>query len=278
MNNIQQTPVQRSLRHGWEILSNAQLKIIGITLMVMDHLHQMLAAQGVPSWFNWFGRPVAPLFLFLCAEGFAHTRSRSRYMLRLLIGSAFMSVASFLFSHYLPVQDVVLMNNIFSALFISVWYMWMIDCVRNGIAEKKGASIAAAVAGMLLPFIIGAGLLVIMATDALAEPIRRSAALALTIIPNPVSVEGGVILILLAVLFYVFRRFRIAQIGVLLAISALSFVLSKDAQWVMAAAAVPIALYNRRRGGSGGKYFFYMFYPAHIYVLYVLAWALEKLR
>ncbi|MDR0556616.1 MAG: conjugal transfer protein TraX [Treponema sp.] len=275
MDNTKQTRVQQPLSHRWEALSNTNLKIIGITLMVMDHLHQMLGAQGVPAWFNWFGRPVVPIFLFLCAEGFAHTSNRPRYMLRLLAGSAFMSAASFLFSRYLPVQDVVLMNNIFSALFMSTWYMWMIDSVRKSAAEKKAASVAAAVAGMLLPFAISVGLIALMANA--AAPISRISALLFTIIPNPIGVEGGVMVMPLAVLFYVFRRFRLAQIGVLLAVSALSFVISKNAQWIMAAAAIPIALYNRRRGGGGGKRFFYIFYPAHIYLLYVLAWALETL-
>jgi hypothetical protein len=33
-------------------------------------------------------------------------------------------------------------------------------------------------------------------------------------------------------------------------------------------------LYNGKRG-SGSKYFFYIFYPAHIYLLYLIAWLIR---
>jgi hypothetical protein len=47
--------------------------------------------------------------------------------------------------------------------------------------------------------------------------------------------------------------------------------LSGGAQWLMVFALIPIVLYNGRRG-KGSKYFFYIFYPAHIYALYIIAW------
>jgi hypothetical protein len=40
---------------------------------------------------------------------------------------------------------------------------------------------------------------------------------------------------------------------------------------MMLFAAIPILMYNGKRG-KGSKYFFYVFYPAHIYILYAVAW------
>jgi hypothetical protein len=48
--------------------------------------------------------------------------------------------------------------------------------------------------------------------------------------------------------------------------------------WATVFAAVPILLYNGKRGGGSprfNKWFFYIFYPAHIYALYILAWFLQ---
>jgi hypothetical protein len=43
----------------------------------------------------------------------------------------------------------------------------------------------------------------------------------------------------------------------------------------MVFAALPILLYNGLRG-RGDKYFFYAFYPGHIYLLYLIAWFLQS--
>jgi hypothetical protein len=44
---------------------------------------------------------------------------------------------------------------------------------------------------------------------------------------------------------------------------------------MMLFAAIPMLMYNGERG-KGGKYFFYVFYPGHIYILYAAAWLLIR--
>jgi riboflavin transporter FmnP len=100
-------------------LTGGAIKCIGLGLMVMDHLHQMFMAQGAPDWLGWFGRPVAAMFLFLCAEAFYHTRSKKRYMLQLLAGFIFMTALNMILSRLMPLETVVLTNNIFGTLFMA---------------------------------------------------------------------------------------------------------------------------------------------------------------
>lgn len=77
----------------------------------------------------------------------------------------------------------------------------------------------------------------------------------------------------LGVAFYALRRHRAAQIAVLLGLSAVVTALGNPTQGWMALAALPIAAYSGARGRAC-KGFFYLYYPAHIVALYLLACAL----
>jgi hypothetical protein len=263
----QETKILQFRRNSWQFLSGNCIKTLALVLMVFDHLHQIFISQGMPYWFHWLGRPVAILFLFFCAEGFYYTRSKSRYLARLLIGFLFMSAANTLLSRFLVLDGVMLINNIFGTLFMAAFYMAMIDLFRRGLRAGQWKLILPAMAGILLPLLAGMALLAALSSG------NRTAALILIFIPNPVSVEGGFPLILGGILFYLLRRWRLAQAALVLVLAVLAWftVGQEDPQWLMAFAVIPILLYNGKRG-RGGKYFFYLFYPAHIYIFYLIAW------
>ncbi len=90
------------------------------------------------------------------------------------------------------------------------------------------------------------------------------------IVKNILTVEGGCLFVLLGLLFYIFRKSRVLQILVLVAMSAYIFIAGDKIQSIMIFAAVPIALYNGERG-KGIKNFFYIYYPLHIGILYVIS-------
>jgi hypothetical protein len=243
--------------------------------MTMDHLHQMFIDQGAPDWLHWFGRPVATLFLFLCAEGFYYTRSKKRYLLRFLGGFLFMAVMNQVLTVFMFMESVALINNIFGTLFMAVYYMWMIDRIRGGIKEKRPARILSALGGLLLPLIVSCAML-------LALRARNLIAIRIFLfVPTPLSVEGGAVLVFIGVALYLLRSSRLSQMILILAAGLLTWYSSRnspgDVQWLMACAVIPLLFYNgkRGRGGIGGKYFFYVFYPAHIYLLYCAAWFLR---
>ncbi|MDR2356300.1 MAG: conjugal transfer protein TraX, partial [Clostridiales Family XIII bacterium] len=241
-------------------LTGGGLKFMGVILMVFDHLHQMFFMFGVPDWFTWIGRLVAPLFLFMCAEGFHYTRSRKRYMLLLFAGFEFMNLASHALRTALPNEEVMLINNIFGTMFLSAFYMWMVDMLRTGIREKKPAKLALAVGLTLLSLLIGFGGLALLSAPAFfASPYAGRLFLLINMIPNVFLTEGGWALVLLAVLFYICREKRLLQVLALVAIGLLTLT-GGGVQWMMIFAAIPILLYNGARG-KGNKYFFYIFYP-----------------
>jgi hypothetical protein len=262
-------------RYPWQTLSGTAIKTIGIILMVLDHVHQMFIAQGVPDWLGWAGRPVSAMFLFLCAEGFFYTRNRKRYMLQLLAGFLFMSAMNRILSVVMPMEHIALINNIFGTLFLAAWYMGMIDRVIAGFREKSPVKILSAIGGLVLPLVVSLAAILALQSE------NPTVALILLFIPNPLLAEGGFVLVFMGVAFYLLRKYRVAQAALVLVISALTWYSSKDFvpadfQWLMVFAVIPIILYNGTRGKAqkDGKYFFYVFYPAHIYLLYCAAWFL----
>jgi hypothetical protein len=278
MNNFTEKPTINGPGEGrGAFLSGGTIKFIAITLMVMDHLHQIFINQGAPDWLYWFGRPVAAMFLFLSAEGFFYTRSKSRYILRFLGAFMLMNLGNRLLTKFLPVENVVLINNVFGTLCVSAFYMLMTDLFRSGLREKKPRRTLLAVGGFLLPIVTGLVIMVLISREA---PLTTAGLALFFLIPTPFTAEGGFVLVLLGPAFYLLRKYRWAQALVPAAAGLLSLATSRgetgipDPQWLMALAALPILLYNGRRG-RGAKYFFYAFYPGHIYLFYLIAWFLQ---
>jgi hypothetical protein len=210
------------LTHGRSRMNGTRLKLIGIILMVCDHIHQMfinftMPARFNPMWLSMLGRPVLPLFLFMLSEGMHHTRSRKKYLLLLFGASIFMHIAMYLLQERIYVEGIALMNNVFKTLFITGLYIVFYDMLRDGIREKSTKKILSAVGRMLVPILasfVVLGLLVV--------PIPLIAFVAM-MIPTLLLVEGGFVAVIMGLLFYIFRKWRWAQVAVLAVISLLSF-------------------------------------------------------
>lgn len=272
MQHIHRAPAQPGPR-SWQCLSATALKLIAALLMLADHIHQMFVSSGAPLWLSMAGRPVFPLFLFAAAEGFAHTRSRKNYLRRLLFASWGMSAMTFALQRIIPNEGVVLMNNAFSTFFVAGLYMLFWDRLAQGVRERSAKRILLALAGFLIPVLCALPIYLIALLSFRPEipgSVIRLLAAASLLLPNLLTVEGGAAMVLLGLAFYVLRRRRVWQIAALLLLSVLTYAAGGGYQWLMALAALPIALYNGRRG-RGMKHFFYVFYPAHIAVLYVLS-------
>lgn len=245
-------------------LTTFDLKIMGIILMVIDHVHEMFSPMGAPAWLNWFGRPVATIFFFTSVIGFSHTRNKEKYLLRLYIGFVLMNIGNAIVSHFFQYGSIGLMNNIFGDLFVGAVMMYGIDKIKEGRLNKAGSKIALGIGLILLP-ILASGILIPMMSGVGAMPwIARIT----YFLPTLMTTENNVMVFLIPIM-YLLKDHRIGQC-VAIAITALLFFILGANQWMMIFAIIPILLYNGQKG-RGMKYFFYIFYPAHIWILYIVA-------
>lgn len=267
-------------------LSASGLKWIALGLMVLDHVHYFFAYTGqVPEWFSMAGRLSAPLFLFCLVEGFSHTRDRRKYFIKVYGIHLLMSGLLFLMMcGILPIRPdgFYPMNGMMTAFAI----LMVVFQGMDWLAEKRwGPGLAAVVLPLAWPVL--AGTLMGM-VPALQMPLS---VLGYTLLPmwnsNP---DAGIGTILIGILLYGFRKNRRVQAGVFAGFTVLYYFLypllvfsrlpdfhwtqmfTAYYEWYGALAAVLMLCYNGERG-RGPKRFFYVFYPAHIYILYVLSWA-----
>lgn len=277
-------------------LSGTTLKLMALALMLLDHIHYFFAFTGaVPLWFSQAGRLAAPLFLFCTVEGFAHTHDRRRYFLRIWAISAGMGLLLFLMMYagvavrpdgFYPL-NAVFMNFV---ILIPVW---------QGIDWLGEKRLARGLAAVVLPLVWPVAFLLLYAA-ANATPAAWLldsilAALAYTVLPawNLIT-DGGGFYILTGIALYLLRGRRNLQVTAFVLLTLVFYFLFPYVQlasqpdfspslmftlayeWMGVLAAIPMLLYNGQRG-AGLKRLFYIFYPAHVYGLYALSWAVLAL-
>ena len=250
-------------------LTTFDLKIIGIVLMVIDHFHQTFVPFGAPTWLDWFGRPVATIFFFTAVVGFSHTHSKKSYMLRLYISMVVMAVLMSLTQQLINFDQVQLINNIFRDLFIGTIFMAAVDQFEKVPDGHAGKHITLGIFLFLLPFLLSLVMLPLLTTGGSISFGQRLAMQALLAINPAILLAENGLMVLLIPIMYIFRKVRWAQLVSILVVAAI-YGFFGSTQWMMLFAIIPIALYNGAKG-YGMKYFFYIFYPAHIIFLYALA-------
>ncbi|WRS26428.1 TraX family protein [Oscillospiraceae bacterium MB08-C2-2] len=213
------------------------LKLFMAALMLMDHLYVFL--PGFPVWFEAVSRLVAPCFCFLMTEGLVYTRSRKKYLLRLYTIGLIMLAMDFVFT---AVFGTTPGNSIIMALAVSGSLICAID-----------QAIAAETPGEKTRFFL----------------------LAITLLAFSMVWEGFLVIPMMSLIFYYLRGRKRLMCAVFAAASLifLAFFDFGKFQWLMIFSVIPIWFYNGQRGPSGlfAKWFFYVFYPAHIWILFILS-------
>ena len=269
---MQYTAVPLERRNG---LDGFQLKLIALVIMTIDHIYYFgCSLTDMPEIMTLIGRIAAPIFVFFVTEGFVHTHSRGKYLLRLYIGGVLMQIGNLFVNICFPMQNgVIVLNGIFTTMAVIVIYLWWIENMRKAWREhRRGCAVLYALA-------MAALLLSIVPVQMLLPVSPLAVQLATIFVPSPVWCEGSVLIVLIGIGFYYCRNSKraiaIFYTAFLCAVLALQCLVAFDWEVVRSVffmwLALPLILsYNGQRG-RGMKALFYVYYPAHVYILAIAA-------
>ena len=215
-------------------LSASSLKIIAAVTMLIDHVG-LLFFPGDPLW-RLVGRISFPLFAFLIAEGYRHSRDREAYAFRLGLLALISQMPFMLMLDAAGIEPATL--NIFFTLLAGLISIALVD--RLTAAQAVPGVLALVGAAELLRFDYGA---------------------------------YGVLMILASALFLRRRNLGAVVLATLSIVRALSFGLASLSMQLFAPFALPFLFaYNGSKGRALPRALFYWFYPVHMLLLWLI-WA-----
>lgn len=281
-------------------MTGTTLKLIALVLMTVDHIGEFI--PGRPHFLRLVGRLSAPVFIFCAVQGAVHTKDSGKRLKNLYLCSVAMGIMDFVLNTVFQSRGLVCDNNIFTSIFIislliHIWegrdtprpragvqdsgYLSPAEAERN-IKRRRNTALILAV---LLPVVLR-GLSYYIELFMRPLPVYN---IADRVIPNIITCEGGIAVVLMGLVFYfcknsksatrtgyliyctVFLAMTIQELasGGILNIIPLSrrlFVYSY--QWLQVLALPIIICYNNKRG-KGLKHLFYIYYPVHILILFI---------
>ncbi|MDR1002919.1 MAG: conjugal transfer protein TraX [Oscillospiraceae bacterium] len=249
-------------------MTSFALRIVAMLLMVIDHAGYLLFDNNTVM--RMIGRLSFPIFCFLIAEGLSHTKSLKKYLLRLALFAAVSEIP----------YDLVFHKTAFYQESSNVFFTLLLGLAAAAVIKKSEKLHIA------LRALLGAAAVVLcsFAAEWICCDYKSYGVLAI-------------------VLFYLFRENRVLALASFSALTlyrygvkdmstqifeqfyasgalkeTVLFVLLKGAkttyyfgtaiQSLAVLSSAIIALYNKERGSKRLKWAFYLFYPAHLMVLW----------
>ncbi len=240
---------EKSITKG---LSSNTLKIIGAVTMVIDHIGYILLPNLVI--FRIIGRISFPIFSYLICEGCRYTKNKKKYLLRMLILGVVTSAAYIIVNREIYLSVPITFS-------LSILLIFTLQNIKNG-QELKDKLLHLGVFAFLLfaVFVLSRFISVDYGFTGVVLPLFPTF---VNMLDNSKSNK--------ILLFK--KEFAGFCVG-LLAIC----VLSRGIQVFSLISLIFLAFYNGEKGIKLPKYFFYIFYPAHLVILWGIAMIISLIK
>ena len=222
-----------------KILDATTLKIIAIISMTIDHTGLIFFHNNY--FMRSIGRIAMPIFSFFISEGYIKTKNRKKYLTRLGV-FALISEIPFDLAFFGRINPGY--QNIMFTFFISVLALMTFDLIC-GKPEKTETvyKVPRTLLGIIAAGSIGT-VSVLLRTD------------------------YGIVAVLCVLIFYLFRNSK-QWIRSLSGTAFLTVTNPKSFSVYAGLGFIPLLLYNGKKG-KGLKWLFYIFYPGHLLILFLI--------
>lgn len=233
-------------------MTSFSLKLLALFTMFCDHFGT--AYIGHSSFLNLIGRISFPIFAFQISEGFAHTKNLKKYFLRLGLFAILSQVPFTLFMQKYTNSGFFYLN-IFFTLFLGLFAIYIYDWTIKSFKVKEDIKFK-------IDKIIG--IIFVLITAYIAKLLNT---------------DYGFLGVIIVFIFYLFKNKTIYKnisfIIICLIMYIPAFIKNNyDIFYLLLClftilSLLPINFYNGKQGKKI-KYFLYLFYPIHLFLLYIL--------
>ncbi len=253
-------------------MTSFALRLLAIIAMLIDHTAAVLVDPGSDLYtlMRIIGRIAFPIFCFLIVEGFEHTRSVGKYIGRMALFSVAAEIPYDLAFHNEPLEFTIGQNVFLTLLF---------------------GLVSITTAGKGVPWILKRLFPDFSHTDnrwiqiLLASPVIALFAW----LADSISTDYGWFGVVTICIFYLlhdnralaltaFGLFNSFRYGIKFlpddssyALFAFRVYLLPVTQWFAAFATLPLGFYNGEPGSRKFRNLFYVFYPAHLFILWLIS-------
>lgn len=241
-------------------LSGNALKIIAAVSMLLDHVGVIFFPDVVI--FRILGRFAFPIFAFMIAEGCRYTQNRLRYFLTVFLMGIAYAVVFYVYS---------------GELYLCILITFACSIAMIFALQEFKAALASKEAGALKKILCGCAFIALLgAVFAFTEIFDVDYGFIGCLIPVLVSLchaprENG---------SERWKKLDCLELSLLgLTVGLIFYILIYGEFRIYSLLSVPLLfLYSGKRGRMKMKYFFYIFYPAHLLILEGLAMIIDMLK